>query len=63
MKYNKTEGGNMKKDIIYKLYDCNGYKCRINTSELLFLFGVSESIQEPEQINIILANSGYYIKK
>lgn len=53
----------MKKDIIYKLYDCNGYKCRINTSELLFLFGVSESIQEPEQINIIIANSGYYIKK
>lgn len=49
--------------ITYKLYNENGYKCRINTSELLFLFGVSESIQEPEQINIIIANSGYYIKK
>lgn len=50
------------KTINYKLYDINGYKCRVNTQELLFLFGVSESIQELEQINIILANTGYYIK-
>lgn len=46
----------------YKLYSKeNGYKCRINNKELAFLFGIDETINNIDYINLELAASGYYI--
>ena len=47
----------------FKLYHtARGYLCKVNTAEIVFLFGITET--DADTINILLAqeNSGYYIQ-
>ena len=45
----------------YKLYSFEkGYKCRVNTAELVFLFNINASAGV-EEINNYIFNAGYYI--
>lgn len=47
----------------YKLYHtARGYLCKLNTAEIAFLFGITET--DADTINILLTqeNNGYYIQ-
>ena len=45
----------------FKLYSFEkGYKCRVNTAELIFLFNITASAGVDE-INDFIFNTGYYI--
>ena len=47
----------------FKLYHtARGYLCKVNTNEIAFLFGITET--DADTINILLSqeNSGYYIQ-
>ena len=47
----------------FKLYHtARGYLCKVNTAEIVFLFGITET--DADTINILLSQeqSGYYIQ-
>lgn len=53
----------MKKKNIYKLYHVeNGYKCKVNLKELVFLFGVNAAAPDPAAINQYLKIYNYYVE-
>ena len=47
----------------YKLFDnVKGFRCHVNILELVFMFGIDDTLTTSEEINAKIAETGYYIK-
>ena len=47
----------------FKLFDkIKGFRCHVNILELVFMFGIDETLTTSEEINAEIAESGYYIE-